>query len=221
MSKAVKTSTMRARHAATIKKTIDSINAFTNTTCASTLIVFKDELESAWSAYNNAFLEHEDAIIGKDQDELTAITTEFATIHTAYLKCRILLTRLMTGTNATSTGQLPHPSNNDNIKTIKLPPCKLMNFSGELKDWVEFKATCRSMLTDKVPDIQRLQFLKEALKGEPRELVAHILPGDGFYERAMLLLKNRYENTRAIVNDHLKRLYTLPRNDPEKENVAQ
>lgn len=75
MSKAVKASTVRARHAATIKQTI--------TTCTSTLIVYKEELETAWSGYNSAFTEHEDSIIGKDQDELNAITTEFATIHTA------------------------------------------------------------------------------------------------------------------------------------------
>lgn len=81
---------------------------------------------------------------------------------------------------------------------------------------------CRSLLPDKVDDAQRLQYLKDAkrFKDEPRDLIAHILPHPGAYEKAMLLLKNRYENKRAIVNDQLRRLYVLPRNTPEEESAV-
>lgn len=55
---------------------------------------------------------------------------------------------------------------------------RLPSFSGDVKDWVEFKATCRSVLTDRVidrvHDVQRLQQLKETLTVEPRELISHI-----------------------------------------------
>lgn len=104
-------------------------------------------------------------------------------------------------------------------KTVKMPPVKLTPFSGELKEWNEFKATCRSILVDKIPDVQRLQYLKEALIGERRELVSHILPATGAFERAMKLLVGRYENTRAIVNSHLHRLYTISRDDASSESI--
>lgn len=75
------------------------------------------------------------------------------------------------------------------------------------------------MLTDQIAEIQRLQCLKEALVGEPRELIANVLPSDGAFERAMLLLKQEYENARAIVNESLRRLFAIARNEPNKENV--
>lgn len=220
MSRAAKTSAVRSRHATTVKTTIDTVNALTATADSSELSVMREELESNWSDYSCAFNEHEDAIVGKNDDEVTTINAEFSTIHTAYVKARVHLTQLMTA----STGPAPALEStiiqHDGIKTVKLPPCKLMKFSGELTEWVEFEATCRSMLTDKVSEVQRLQFLKDALVGEPRALIAHVMPHDGAYDRAMLLLKGRYKNVRAIVNAHLKQLYNVPRNEPDRENKS-
>lgn len=107
----------------------------------------------------------------------------------------------------------------EQMKSYKLPPVRLPTFNGDMKDWVEFKATCRSILTDKVHDVHRLQQLKDALTGEPRELVAHILPSTGAYDKAMVLLKQRYENARAIVNSQLHRFYSLAPNEPSHESA--
>lgn len=101
-----------------------------------------------------------------------------------------------------------------------MTPIRVPMFNGDPNVWAEFKATCRSVLTDKIHDVARLQLLKEALKGEPRELVQHVLPGDGCYERAMLLLKKRYENPRTLVNGQLRRLYTIPHNEPNREIIV-
>lgn len=107
----------------------------------------------------------------------------------------------------------------DAAKNVKMPPVKITAFSGDIIQWTEFKATCRSILTEKFSDVQRLHYLKDALVDEPRELVSHILPADGAYDRAMLLLKNRYENVRAIVNHHLHRLYTIGLEKPSTEST--
>lgn len=111
----------------------------------------------------------------------------------------------------------------EQINTYKLPPfynSHLPVFSGDMKNWMEFRATCRTVLTDRLHEIERLQQLKDALIGEPRELIAHILPADGAYDRAMLLLKQRYENERAIVNSQLHRLYALTPNELDHENAS-
>lgn len=81
---------------------------------------------------------------------------------------------------------------------MKLPLCKLIHFSGDPRNWPEFEETCRSMLTDQVPEVLKLQHLKEALSGESRELLSYVLPSEGCYEKAMLLLKKRFENARVI-----------------------
>lgn len=211
-AKLARASAARVRITAMIKKTIDSIGTLTNTACPSTLVVYSNELETNWASYHNAFCEHEEALAGKDDDELANITTEFATIHNSVIRARILLAKLVANHNNGAGSNLngsiiePNITTVDNAKTVKLPPCKLTTFSGDWKDWIEFKATCRSMLTEKVADVHRLQYLKEVLTGEPRDLVSHILPGDGAYDRAMMLLTKRYENHRAIVNEHLRRL---------------
>lgn len=223
--KIAKASAARTRITATIKKTIDTVSTLTAAACQSTLVVYNNELEANWLSYYEAFCEHEDAIAGKNDDELADITTEFATIHTSVLKARISLAKLLnSGHNAAnnSLNASMNEANNvsDALKTVKMPPCKLTTFSGDWKDWVEFKATCRAMLTERFSDVHRLQQLKDALSGEARGVVAHVLPGDGSYDRAMLLLKKRYENHRAIVNEHLRILYTLAPNDPTGENAA-
>lgn len=79
-----------------------------------------------------------------------------------------------------------------------------------MTEWIEFKATCDSVLIEKIPEVQRLQYLKDALVGEPRSFVSHVLPTNGAFDRAMTLLKNRYQNTRAIVNEELRQWYAHP-----------
>lgn len=220
MTKAVKTSTVRARLATIIKTTIDSATSLNATSCASSLSIYREEVETGWNNYTEAYNEHEDAIIGKNDDELTTITAEFSTIHSAYLQARIHVNSLIAASNGNTVVLDQSMTQHDNAKSVKLPPCTLMPFSGNLKEWVEFEATCRSMLTDKVLEVHRLQYLKDALTGEPRELVSHILPAEGAYDKAMLLLKGRYKNARAIVNNHLQQLYSIPRNDSSKESTT-
>lgn len=219
---AAKAEAAHSRHAATLKKTVDTVNTLTQQACVSTLTVYRTELDNNWSDYVAAYNEYEKLVAGKDNNELETITSEYATIHASVVKARINLGKLLASNGVDTNASILDQTINGNVlpKSVKLPPCKLSPFSGELKEWIEFKATCRSMLTNQIADVHKLQFLKEALKGEPRELVAHVLPSEGAFERAMMLLKKRYENTRAIVNDHLRRLYTLPRNEPNRESVS-
>lgn len=65
-------------------------------------------------------------------------------------------------------------------------------------------------MTENVPEAARLQHLKDALLGEARAIVSHIIPFAGCYKQAMDLLAERYENTRAIVNEQLHKLYSIP-----------
>lgn len=211
----------RTRYHTVLKSTIEKAEKLTNNAEFSSVAIYREELETDWSHYSSAFNLHEDTLIGRDENTLTVINQEFTAMHNAYLSTKLHLGKLaMTNQpSGTLNSTMFDASNNDATKTVKMPPIKLTTFLDELKEWTEFKATCRSILTDKIPDVQRLQYLKEALSGEPRELVAHILPAEGAFERAMKLLIDRYENVRAIVNSHLHRLYTIERDEASGEST--
>lgn len=222
MATAAKACAARDRHAATLKKTTESISSLTSSACQSTIAVYSSQLETNWSAYTEAFDEHEKAIAGKDDELLTTITAEYGILHASFVKARISLGKLASPAAGANSSFLDVSVNNNATgqKTAKLPVCKLPTFSGDRTAWVEFKATVRTMLTEQVAEIQRLQCLKEALVGEPRELIAHVLPSDGAFEKAMLLLKKEYENARAIVNESLRRFFAISRNESNKESIA-
>lgn len=168
-----------------------------------------------WNEYFNAFEEHEAALVGAGElSQAEQITTEYAQSKNAHLRAKMYVCILIRLLQENETPTPVYSQNQDHEgnsrPTIKLAPMRITPFSGNLAEWIEFKATCRAVLPDTVPEIQRLQQLKDALLGEARMLVSHILPANGAYDKAMQLLKNRYENTRAIVNGHLRRLYAIP-----------
>lgn len=214
-------SASRARLATILKANISQAEKLTANAEPSSIVVFQNELETSWTNYDVAFNEHERIIAGKDDKELSTITSEFMSLHNSYMSVKLHMGKLISSANPHSSifESTVNHGNGDTTKTVKLPPIKLTPFSGDKIEWFEFKATCKSILTDKISDIQRLQYLKEALTGEPRELVAYVFPAEGAYDRAMCLLKERYEHARIIVNDHLRRLYTLPRNDLAEESM--
>lgn len=218
-----KESLARLRQHNVLKSTVDKADKLTANAELSSVVIFREELDISWANYIAAFNTHEETIIDKDDTTVTAINQEFTAIHNAYLSSKLHLGKLasanQTGGALNSTMFDPAAHAQEVAKAVKMPPVKISTFSGEVSQWTEFKATCRSILTERIPDVQRLQYLKEALDGEPRELVAHILPADGAYDRAMRLLVKRNENIRAIVNGHLRKLYTLERDSAPKESI--
>lgn len=223
-----KANALRERHVSTLKKAIETALTLTAEACQSTINVYSQELEESWKSYCDAFNEHEDSLIGKESHEgqLQTIQNEYLELKSSHIKAKIKIGKLSSPANLNSTAHdfnttlSDQSSIGEQVKTFKLPPIQLPTISGDPSEWVEFKATCRAILTDKIHDVQRLQQLKKALVGEPRGLVAHVLPGDGAYDQAMLVLKRRYENSRSIVNSQLQQLYVIPANEPSRENVA-
>lgn len=94
--------------------------------------MYANQLETNWSAFINAFDEHEKAIAGKDEDELKTITEEYATLHTSFLKARIALAKLSTSPTGANSSFLNISVNNGASaqKTTKLLICTLPKFFG-------------------------------------------------------------------------------------------
>lgn len=203
--------TVRQRTQKMLKSTINSIMKLNDESGESTIFVLKSELASKWNDFMHAFEEQEAILTAVDDNTLTEVTNEFVTMHNSYLKAKIHAAELLSSSAETESQSLNNSVVvNECRSTFKMAPMRITPFSGELSDWIEFKATCDMILDSNIPDKQRLQYLKDALFGEARTLVSHILPGQGAFDRAMQLLKDQYDDQRAIINEHLKRFYAIP-----------
>lgn len=78
-----KEETARKRHANVLKSTIEKADKLTNNADLSSVLIYRDQLETGWLNYSNAFDVHEDTLIGRDEDTLDTISREFSTMHIA------------------------------------------------------------------------------------------------------------------------------------------
>lgn len=197
------------RHLRQMNTTCDVVKAFTAQTDNSTVSIYREECEQAWTSFYGAYEQLEPLL---NEDHIQTYQSEFAAIHEKFITVRILLDKYSAPETFNSTTFQHNNSccGPDGKLPYKMPPIKIRPFNGNLDDWSEFKATCTLVLTDRFPEIQRLQSLKEALVGEPRELVKHVAPEFGSYDTAWQILETRYDNKRSIVNASLKRFFDLP-----------
>lgn len=202
---------VRQRKQKMLKATINSILKLNDESDYASISVLKSDADDKWSEFMHAFEEQEAILIGSGDESLTELTNDFVNMHNSYLKAKIHASGLLSGFDDDErqpAGAAAAAA--ENRPTFKMAPMRITPFSGESAEWIEFKATCETILDSKFNDVQRLQYLKDALFGEARSLVSHILPGEGAFNIAMKLLKDRYDDQRAIVNAHLKRLYAIP-----------
>lgn len=174
--------TVRTRTQTMLRKAVDNVSRLNETTPLSALRVLKDDLEEKWNDFIHAFQDHENALSAAADPTLRMITNEYAESHNQYLQAKLHLADLINKHNATQF--VPNVLNVSEDSTampiasqFKLPSIRITPFNGNSSDWIEFKATCESVLTERIPEVQRLQYLKDALIGEPRETIRFVLPG--------------------------------------------
>lgn len=102
--------------------------------------------------------------------------------------------------------------------TAKLAPLQIKSFSGNLVDWPEFKSTCETTFANIANEVDRFRYLKSYLSEAPYRMIRHLPLVPGSYERAMELLKKRFDNERAIINAHFQRVIQLPTLKAESAN---
>ncbi|XP_039309629.1 uncharacterized protein LOC113004665 [Solenopsis invicta] len=102
-------------------------------------------------------------------------------------------------------------------RRIKLPEAPLPTFDGKFESWLSFKNAFRSMIGDQndLTDIDKLHYLRSALKGEAANKIK-ILEIDGIsYAKAWELLERSYEVKRILVHRHISCIVNLPALDKE------
>ncbi|XP_066141168.1 uncharacterized protein [Euwallacea fornicatus] len=95
---------------------------------------------------------------------------------------------------------------------IKLPSLTLPEFSGCYADWQRFRDMFMAVIHDNhaLSDAQRFYYLEASLRGEPKTLLASLAPTNANYAIAWDLLERRYQNTKFIINSHLKEIMEFP-----------
>lgn len=108
------------------------------------------------------------------------------------------------------------PSNvsdvSDTLSRVRLPKLNLPTFSGKYDEWFPFFDTFNAVIHTNatLSDVQRFQYLRASLTGDASNVINSLEISDANYEVAWTLLKQRYDNKRIIVQNHIKAIMELP-----------
>lgn len=104
--------------------------------------------------------------------------------------------------------------NNANVRPTNsfLPRIELPVFKGAYDEWVPFYDKFKSIIHNdpSLSAVQKLCHLRSSLRDEAAETIDSLDTIDSNYSVALELLKDRFENTRIIVQNHIKAIFELP-----------
>lgn len=112
-----------------------------------------------------------------------------------------------------------HPPVNQVLQNVKLPTISLPTFDGAYEHWLEFRDTYLSLVHNckEITNIQKFHYLKSSLKGSAELVIDSLEFSADNYDIAWELLLTRYNNSRLLIHNHLKSLFSiqsLPRESP-------
>lgn len=98
-----------------------------------------------------------------------------------------------------------------NLNNIKLPTIELPKFDGKYEAWLEFRDTFESLIHENIniTKIQKFHYLRASLQNEAAQVIRSIEFCSDNYENAYKALKDRYDNTRLLVHNHLQSIFSL------------
>jgi len=104
---------------------------------------------------------------------------------------------------------------------VRLPKLDLPSFSGKYDEWFPFSDIFNSVIHSNasLSNAQRFQYLRASLTGDAKNIVNSLEISNTNYDVAWTLLKERYDNQRVIVQNHIKAIMDLP--SMVKENYAE
>lgn len=150
------------------------------------------------------------------QDVDPEANTDVDNFETAYFelvgRARELLLNSETSNSAiTNTSPISNSSENLIHAQVKLPTLKLPEFRGSYQEWVPFHETFNSLIetNTSLNNIQKFHYLLSCLKGEAAQVIGSLEISDANYGVAWNLLRDRYQNRRMIIHNHVRALFEL------------
>lgn len=107
-----------------------------------------------------------------------------------------------------------------NRSCVQLPTITLPTFDGCYEHWLEFRDNFTSLVhkNSSIDNFGKLHYLKRSLTGDAKQVIDSIEVSASNYTIAWELLHNRYDNSRLLVQTHVKSLFslkTLTKESPE------
>ncbi|KAF2897664.1 hypothetical protein ILUMI_08511 [Ignelater luminosus] len=128
--------------------------------------------------------------------------------------------RPQNSSNETTSSNSTILNHSNALNNVKLPTLKLIEFNGVYTEFTQFIDSFNALVHNNptLSNIQRFFYLKSCLKGKPLQVISSLEVTDGNYNIALDLLRERYENKRVIVNNHVKRIVEAPSLHKESAN---
>ncbi|CAG9137785.1 unnamed protein product [Plutella xylostella] len=147
-------------------------------------------------------------------DEQQAVRESFEDkYYQSIAKAKYLLQKHSTSARITDhsvADQTIKESQADSSEAIKYPDISLPTFSGDVSEWVEFRATYDALINQSnLKPIQKYKYLRSCLKGSALEAIGSLEFSDEGYAIAWQLLCERYNNPKILVNNHLRALFNV------------
>lgn len=96
--------------------------------------------------------------------------------------------------------------------SFKIASCQLTYIFGNVRRMDSIRYMFQSMINQNaaLPNIQKMQYLIAALKGEARDISGSLEVSNENYMKAWETLKKRYDDSGFIVQKHIKALFEFP-----------
>ncbi|XP_011858530.1 PREDICTED: uncharacterized protein LOC105556071 [Vollenhovia emeryi] len=125
------------------------------------------------------------------------------------VEARVNIENIETRVNIDNHERVPVPAYNAHVR---LPRIELPTFAGAYADWHAFYDMFNSIIHSNrdLSDTQKFHYLRSSLKGEASEVVSSLEISGNNYADAWARLKERYDNKRLIIQNHVKAIFDLP-----------
>lgn len=165
-----------------------------------------ERLDKVWYSFEEVQEDLEKLTIEEDNTANEAMRAE---IEELYISVRSNLLRL-------KPPSIPVDSDTKSVPVmsqLKLPTIQLPEFAGDFNSWLTFHDMFVSLI-DKADDlscVQKLHYLKAALKGEAARLIEPIVTTEENYNIAWQMLVDRYGNKKLLKKRHIQAILRLPK----------
>ena len=97
----------------------------------------------------------------------------------------------------------------NSASNIRLPKLDLPKFSGKYEDWFPFYEMFSAAINDNrsLSNFHKFQYLKASITGDAANIIKSLELSEQNYQVAWNLMRQRYDNKRAIVEVHLRALF--------------
>lgn len=105
------------------------------------------------------------------------------------------------------------------LQGVKLPTIQIPKFSGKYGSWLEFRDTFISLIhsNTSITSIQKFHYLRASLDGGAAQIIRSLEFSASNYTVAWSALCERFDNTRLLVQNHIKAIFN---EEPIKKESA-